>query len=314
MKKLFHHLLPATQEIAATQHYPTSSLYLLATPIGNLADISLRTLHVLQLADTIACEDTRTTRNLLQQYGITPRHMLAAHQHNEGTAAQQIIECLAQGQRVALVSDAGTPAISDPGAYTVQCVMQAGFRVIPLPGPSSVITALSVAGITHGAVLFYGFLPTKKQERLQTLTQLLATSYAIVLLEAPHRITQLSEELLETASERTITIARELTKQFEHIVTLPISSLHSWLETSPQKGEFVCVIHAPVMPITSELTLGLDEALQEALALLPTKAAASLISKLTGQSKNTLYQRALELKNISGKPSQMQNNANIKAK
>lgn len=302
MTKLFHHLLPAAQEIAAAQDYPPASLYLLATPIGNLADISLRTLHVLQLADTIACEDTRTTRSLLQQYGITPKHLLAAHQHNEATAAQQIIEILAQGQRVALVSDAGTPAISDPGAYTVQCVMQAGFRVIPLPGPSSVITALSAAGVTHGAALFYGFLPTKKQERQQTLAQLLATPYAIVLLEAPHRIKQLCDELMETALDRTITIARELTKQFEHIVTLSIKDLPFWLEKSPQKGEFVCVIHSPTTPLASELTLCIDEALQEALSVLPTKAAAALISKLTGQSKNTLYQRALEIKSPRNNP------------
>lgn len=288
--------LQAAQELAGSQHYPDSTLYLVATPIGNLADISLRSLHVLQLADTIACEDTRTTRNLLQQYGITPPALISLHQHNEAEASQEVLSRLKQKQRVVLVSDAGTPAISDPGAQTVKMVAQAGFRVMPLPGPSSIITALSAAGITQGGTLFHGFLSNKSQERKQTLKELLSTPYHIILLEAPHRINKLSDDLQEISPARKITIARELTKQFEQIVTLPVASMPQWLEKDEhRKGEFVCILHAADFSNTEPVATVMDDALALALQHLPTKVASQLLAQLTGVSKKTLYQRALEI-------------------
>lgn len=292
--------LQAAQELAGAQHYPEATLYLVATPIGNLADISLRSLYILQLADAIACEDTRTTRNLLQQYGIAVPALFSLHQHNEAAAAQEVMSRLEQKQRVVLVSDAGTPAISDPGAQTVKRVSQAGFRVMPIPGASSVITALSAAGITQGSTLFHGFLSHKSQERLQTLKEISNTPYNIVLLEAPHRMKKLSEELQEIAPQRQITIVRELTKQFEQIVTLTVQDMPAWLhQPEHQKGEFVCILHAPPSDNAQPSSTAMDGALQLALQHLSTKTSAQLLAQLTGVPKKTLYLRALELQGKS---------------
>ena len=274
----------------------------MATPIGNLADISLRALHVLALADSVACEDTRHTHSLLRAYGIdkTSAQLMAVHQHNEQEGAQAVIARLQDGQRVAYASDAGTPAISDPGARLVAAVRAAGLRVVPLPGASSITTALSVAasladGAHSGAFVFEGFLPSKNAERDTAVQALAGQPRAVVLLEAPHRIEALARALA-VLGQRPVTLARELTKQFEEIATVPAQELAAWVAADSQRtrGEFVVVIH-PAQQEVAEADGGL-RVLKLLLAELPLKTAAKLAAEITGGSKNELYQVALALK------------------
>ncbi|ABM35595.1 16S rRNA (cytidine(1402)-2'-O)-methyltransferase [Polaromonas naphthalenivorans] len=284
------------------QHYPQATLYVVATPIGNLADITLRALHVLQLVDAIACEDKRHTQPLLRQYGID-KPLLAVHQHNEAEAAGLVVERLQRGERVAYVSDAGTPAVSDPGARLVAAVRAAGFKVMPLPGASSVTTVLSAAGVTRAegsadngsSFVFAGFLPSKAGERDQAIALLRTDSRATVILEAPHRIEALARALA-VLQGRLITVGRELTKQFEEIATLPAQDFAAWLDAGPQRtrGEFALVLHA------SSPHEGVDDSLrvlQLLLAELPLKTAVKLTADITGASRNELYDTALKLKN-----------------
>jgi 16S rRNA (cytidine1402-2'-O)-methyltransferase len=293
----FANALAAAHEAAGSQNHPASTLYVVATPIGNLADISLRALHVLSRVEVVACEDTRHTQQLLRAYGLDRpgSQLLAVHQHNEAEAAQSVLERLGQGQRVAYVSDAGTPAISDPGARLVTAVRQAGFRVMPLPGASSVTTALSASGMTgDSGFVFAGFLPSKATERQLAVQQLAQESRAVVLLEAPHRIEALAQALAVLGPRR-VTLGRELTKQFEQIETLPAQDLSAWLAEKPERlrGEFVLVVHdAPVDATTGE---GL-RVLQLLLPELPLKTAVKLAAEISGESKNTLYEQALTLK------------------
>ena len=293
----FANALAAAHEAAGSQNHPTSTLYVVATPIGNLADISLRALHVLSKVDVVACEDTRHTQQLLRAYGLDRpgSQLLAVHQHNEAEAAHSVLERLGQGQRVAYVSDAGTPAISDPGARLVAAVRQAGFRVMPLPGASSVTTALSASGMTgDSGFVFAGFLSSKATERQLAVQKLAQESRAVVLLEAPHRIEALAQALA-VLGQRPITLGRELTKQFEQIETLPAQDLSAWLAEKPERlrGEFVLVLHdAPVDDATGE---GL-RVLQLLLPELPLKTAVKLAAEISGESKNTLYEQALALK------------------
>lgn len=294
--------LGAARDAASAQVYPSGTLYVVATPIGNLADISLRALWVLQLVDAIACEDTRHTQTLLRAYGIE-RHnaqLLAVHQHNETQAAQAVIARLQAGERVAYVSDAGTPGVSDPGARLVAAVQAAGLRAVPLPGASSVTAALSVAGLAapHSwdaqGFVFAGFLPNKTQERQTAVAHIGAQARAVVLLEAPHRIEALAQALL-ALGERPVTVAREITKQFEQVVTLPAGELPVWLAQDPNRsrGEFVLVVH----PGQATATLGEGErVLQLLLPELPLKTAVKLAAEISGESKNTLYDLALTLK------------------
>ncbi len=297
MSASFANALAAAHEAAGAQNHPASTLYVVATPIGNLADISLRALHVLSKVDVVACEDTRHTQQLLRAYGLDRpgSQLLAVHQHNEAEAAHSVLERLGQGQRVAYVSDAGTPAISDPGARLVAAVRQAGFRVMPLPGASSVTTALSASGMTgDSGFVFAGFLPNKATERQLAVQQLAQESRAVVLLEAPHRIEALAQALAVLGPRR-VTLGRELTKQFEQIETLPAQDLSAWLVEKPERvrGEFVLVLHdAPVDAITGE---GL-RVLQLLLPELPLKTAVKLAAEISGESKNTLYEQALTLK------------------
>jgi 16S rRNA (cytidine1402-2'-O)-methyltransferase len=296
----FANALAAAHEAAGSQNHPASTLYVVATPIGNLADISLRALHVLSKVDVVACEDTRHTQQLLRAYGLDRpgSQLLAVHQHNEAEAAHSVLERLGQGQRVAYVSDAGTPAISDPGARLVAAVRQAGFRVMPLPGASSVTTALSASGMTgDSGFVFAGFLSSKTTERQLAVQKLAQESRAVVLLEAPHRIEALAQALA-VLGQRPITLGRELTKQFEQIETLPAQDLSAWLAEKPERlrGEFVLVLHdAPVDDSTGE---GL-RVLQLLLPELPLKTAVKLAAEISGESKNTLYDLALALKKPS---------------
>jgi 16S rRNA (cytidine1402-2'-O)-methyltransferase len=293
----FAKALEAAHDAAGSQNHPASTLYVVATPIGNLADISLRALHVLALVDTVACEDTRHTQQLLRAYGLDrpAAQLLAVHQHNEAEAAQHVMQRLGQGERVAYVSDAGTPAISDPGARLVAAVRLAGYRVLPLPGASSVTTALSASGMTGDAgFVFAGFLPSKATERHQAVQALAQESRAVVLLEAPHRIEALAQALA-ALGPRLITVGRELTKQFEQIDTLAAQDLSAWLAEKPdrQRGEFVLVLHdTPVAALAGE---GL-RVLQVLLPEMPLKTAVKLAAEITGESKNQLYEQALDLK------------------
>ena len=300
MSASFANALAAAHEAAGAQNHPASTLYVVATPIGNLADISLRALHVLSKVDVVACEDTRHTQQLLRAYGLDRpgSQLLAVHQHNEAEAAHNVLERLGQGQRVAYVSDAGTPAISDPGARLVAAVRQAGFRVMPLPGASSVTTALSASGMTgDSGFVFSGFLSSKATERQLAVQKLAQESRAVVLLEAPHRIEALAQALAVLGPRR-VTLGRELTKQFEQIETLPAQDLCAWLAEKPERlrGEFVLVLHdAPVDDVTGE---GL-RVLQLLLPELPLKTAVKLAAEISGESKNTLYDLALALKKPS---------------
>ena len=306
MSASFASALGAAHDAAAAQHYPQGALYVVATPIGNLADITLRALHVLQLADTLACEDTRHTQALLRAYGIdkSSAQLLAVHQHNEAEAALAVVQRLQQGQRIAYVSDAGTPGVSDPGARLVAAVHAAGLRALPLPGASSITTALSVAGaVAHntesGGFLFAGFLPVKNAERATAVQQLASEPRCVVLLEAPHRIEDLADALA-VLGERPVTLARELTKQFEEISTHPARDLAGWLAGAPQrvKGEFVVLLH----PLPSQQDDGADaqRVLRLLLGELPTKTAVKLAADITGAPRNALYSQALQIRQDEG--------------
>jgi 16S rRNA (cytidine1402-2'-O)-methyltransferase len=296
----FASALAAAREAAASQHYPQGALYVVATPIGNLADISLRALHVLQLADVVACEDTRHTQQLLRAYGIdkAPSQLLALHQHNEHEAAQSVVARLQQGQRVAYASDAGTPAVSDPGARLVAAARDAGLRVVPLPGASSITAAISVAGAhgDDGGFVFGGFLPSKAGERDAAVQILASEPRPVVLLEAPHRVEALARALA-VLGERPITVGRELTKQFEEVVTMACAALPAWLagEPSRTRGEFALVLHGTPQPKAQDDG---ERVLQLLLKELPLKGAVKLAAEITGGSKNELYDKALKLKGL----------------
>jgi 16S rRNA (cytidine1402-2'-O)-methyltransferase len=286
--------LGAAKSAAGMQHYPESALYVVATPIGNLSDITLRALHVLQIASVIACEDTRHTQGLLRQYGIE-KTLLAVHEHNELEAAVGIVERLQRGERVAYVSDAGTPAVSDPGARLVASVRAAGFAIMPLPGASSITTVLSAAGVSgDSGFIFTGFLPSKAGERDQAVALLQAESRAVVILEAPHRIEALALAMVPLGS-RLVTIGRELTKQFEEIATVTADAFPAWLAAGAQRtrGEFALVLHPAAKALPQDdgqrvLKLLLDQ--------LPLKTAVKLAADITGAPRNDLYDTALKLK------------------
>ena len=287
--------LGAAKAAAGMQHYPQGMLYVVATPIGNLADISLRALHVLQLVDCIACEDTRHTQGLLRQFGID-KTLLAVHEHNEQEAAVGVIDRLQRGERVAYVSDAGTPAVSDPGARLVAAVRSAGLGVMPLPGASSVTTALSAAGISgDSSFVFAGFLPSKAGERDQAIKSLQSEVKAVVIMEAPHRIEALALAM-DPLGSRCITVCRELTKQFEEIASVAADQLTSWLAAGAQRtrGEFVLVLHPAAAAVPENHG---QRVLQLLLAELPLKTAVKLTAEITGAPRNDLYDTALKLKN-----------------
>ncbi len=299
MSASFEPALAAAHAAAAMQDYPLATLYMVGTPIGNLADISLRALHVLSLADTIACEDTRHSQSLLRAYGIDKRadQWLAVHQHNEAQASDQVLALLRQGQRVAYVSDAGTPGISDPGARLARAVTAQSLRVLPIPGASSVTTLLSACGSTHAqdaGFVFWGFLPAKGAERLGAMQALALENRTQVLLEAPHRVTALAQDL-SSLGERPLTVGRELTKQFEEVATMPAHQFPAWLAHSPQRlrGEFTLVVHHAVHQ-TDEMAQA-RRVLGLLLSQLPVKTAVRLTADITGQARNLLYPLALQM-------------------
>jgi 16S rRNA (cytidine1402-2'-O)-methyltransferase len=296
LKADFSLALAAAQSAAGAQLYPTGALYTVATPIGNLADVSLTALHVLSMADHIACEDTRHTQGMLGIYGIS-KPLLAVHEHNEREAAQGIVARLSAGERVAYVSDAGTPAVSDPGARLAAAVSQAGFRVIPLPGASSITALISAAGLTgdSGGFVFEGFLSSKAKEREAQVQRLAQEPRALILLEAPHRIEALAAAL-GVLGERTLTIGRELTKQFEQIATMPASEFSVWLAQDKHRssGEFALAIHPEAA--TQEAAGEGERILKLLLPELPTKTAVKLAADISGEPRNALYDIALRIK------------------
>jgi 16S rRNA (cytidine1402-2'-O)-methyltransferase len=296
-------LLHAAALAAGGQQYPAGTLYVVATPIGNLADLSLRALHVLALADTIACEDTRHTGALLRHLGLD-KPLLALHEHNESSAAGRVIGLLNEGRRVAYVSDAGTPAISDPGAALVAAVRQAGLRAVPIPGASSAVAAVSVAGDGRAqGFRFVGFLPAKGGERRAAVQAVAACADQQVLFEAPHRIESLLASLADSLPGRDVTLCRELTKQFETVATLPAADLPAWLAADPHRarGEFVLVVHAlaPEADRDEGLPDEVMKVLRALLAELPVKQAVSLAATITGAPRNALYDTALAMRNES---------------
>ncbi|MBA4175294.1 MAG: 16S rRNA (cytidine(1402)-2'-O)-methyltransferase [Leptothrix sp. (in: Bacteria)] len=286
------------------QNHPAGTLYVVATPVGNLADLTLRAIHVLGLVDAVACEDTRIAAQLLNHLGLH-KPLLALHAHNEHAAAQAVLARLAQGQRVAYVSDAGTPAVSDPGAVLVAAAAAASHPVVPLPGPSSALAALSAAGDTRAAgFCFVGFLPAKGAERRGALAAVLADARTQLLFEAPHRIAELVAALAAEAPQRTVTLCRELTKQFETILTRPAAELPAWLAADKhhERGEFVLVLHALAVAAAEPGALPEDtlRTLRVLMRDLPLKQAVALAAELSGAPRNTLYQRALALRAGAG--------------
>lgn len=268
---------------------------MVATPLGHLRDITLRALDVLGAVDVIAAEDTRASATLLAAHGIRTK-MMAAHEHNERTAAARIVELIAAGRRVAFITDAGTPAVSDPGARIVRAVQEAGQTVVPVPGPSAVACALSVAGC-EGPFTFAGFLPPKSAARRAALRALAGTRATLVFYEAPHRIAETAADLaLEFEASRRVVLMRELTKRFETIQALTVAELAPWLAADPnrRRGEFVLVIDpAPAGRHDADEA---DRVLRLLLAELPVKGAARLAAEITGQPRNDLYRRALAIR------------------
>lgn len=273
----------------------SAALYVVPTPLGNLADLTHRAEAVLRRVPWVAAEDTRHSAPLLKHLGSSAR-TLPAHQHNEHEAAARIIEKLQAGESVALISDAGTPGISDPGARVVAAVREAGCKVVPLPGACAATTALSAAGLLDEHFLFYGFLPAKGGQRRQVLESLRDTQAALVFYEGPHRVLETVADMAGVFGERTLVIARELTKLFETVHSLPLSEALAWLKDDPnrQRGEFVLIVSGAL----DEADSGEGERVLKLLLAegLPTKQAAKLASAITGSPKNALYDLALALK------------------
>lgn len=283
-----HHSTPQSFEPA---------LYVVATPLGNLRDITLRALDVLAAADVIAAEDTRNTRHLLTQHGISPQRLLALHQHNERSGADKVIALLREGLRVAFVSDAGTPAVSDPGALLVRAVIDAGLRVIPIPGPSALVAALSASGLATPQVLFYGFLPNKAAARSKVLQDLREREETLVFYEAPHRVLECVEDMRAIlGGEREIVLARELTKLFEELHRCPLADAPEWLrsDANHQRGEFVLLVSGAESR-KNEVDARTEQMLRILLGELPLKQAVQLAVQISGVSRNVLYPRALAI-------------------
>lgn len=273
------------------------TLYVVATPIGNLADITLRALAVLQNADLICAEDTRVTARLLSAYGIQGR-LVSVREHNERHMADKIIAHLSDGLTVAQVSDAGTPAVCDPGAKLAGRVREAGFRVVPVVGASAVMGALSAAGVTESDFYFNGFLPPKSGERQKLLAKWAQADFPVVMFETPHRIEAALSDMAALFPERRLTLAREITKTFETFLSGTVSEIQTALQADNDqiRGEMVLILH----PARREKHDGLPEAAQHIMnilaAELPTKQAAELAAKITGESKKALYDLALARK------------------
>ncbi len=274
------------------------SLYVVATPIGNLRDVTLRALDILASVDIIAAEDTRVTSKLLARHGIATRPR-ALHRHNEAREAESIVAELRAGRSVALVTDAGTPGISDPGARVVRAVRGAGSPIVPIPGPSAVAAAISAAGLVAERFAFVGFLPAQAKPRRECLATIGAWPVALVFYEAPHRIAATLDELARALDpHRTLSIARELTKAFETIASMPLGEASAWIAADPNRarGEFVLIVDAPRSEMqSSALTPQTERLLAALLDELPPSRAARVVAAATGLAREAIYARALAL-------------------
>jgi len=271
------------------------TLYVVATPIGNLADASSRSVEVLKSVSLVACEDTRTSRTLLSHYGIASP-TLALHAHNEQRAAAKVLQALGSGKDVALVSDAGTPAISDPGANLVEAAHRAGVRVIPIPGPSAVTAALSAAGFAASGHWFAGFLPASATARRKALAEI-RVDVPVVIYEAPHRVAETLQDLVaHFGTEHEIVIGRELTKKFEEVARMRLGQAESWLAATPQRaqGEFVFVLAPAERSAQTDRLAEGERVLALLLESLPASEAARLAARISGAPKNALYRIALD--------------------
>ncbi len=271
-------------------------LYIVATPIGNLDDITLRAIEILKSADLIAAEDTRHSQHLLSHLGFTKK-MLSLHEHNERDRIKQIIGMLENDLQIALVSDAGTPLISDPGYPLVKAVVEAGFRVTPIPGVSSVITALSAAGLATDKFSFHGFLPHKNAERLHRLEGLMKLEGTQVILESTHRIERLMQQVDQLMPEAEVVLAKELTKRHERFIRGTASQCLQIFAQDEllKKGEFVVLLHRPKDNTHDIETLQSEQLLILLMAEMPLKKAVSLAVNITGLKKNELYKQAVDI-------------------
>lgn len=278
------------------QSFPSSALYVVATPIGNIADISVRALKILSMVDGVGCEDTRNTAQLFSRYGLS-QSLFAAHQHNEREVTAKIIQRLQAGERLALVSDAGTPGISDPGARIVDAVLEAGLRVVPVAGASAAIAALSVGGLVSDQFLFAGFLPAKARQRESVLTALLPVAATLVFYEAPHRIIETIDALAQAfGPDRRIVFGREISKLFEQIHRCPLAEAGAWIAADPnrQRGEFVLLVEGAASSSADD-SVEAQRILGILLEECSVSQAAALTARITGQKKNALYELALQL-------------------
>jgi 16S rRNA (cytidine1402-2'-O)-methyltransferase len=292
-------MMERTARHRANESGERGTLYVVGTPIGNLRDMSFRAIEVLKQVDVVAAEDTRVSVRLLQHYGITAK-LVSLHEHNEARSGARLLQLILQGHSVALISDAGTPGISDPGARLVSAVRAEGCSVTPVPGASAVVAALSVSGLAAERFLFYGFPSPRSPERRKELGTLAHYDCTLVFFESPHRIEESVRDMaLILGGERHIVIARELTKLFESVHACPLKDAASWLCTDDhrRKGEFVLVVQgAPAVAPAAEDAF---ETLEILLSELPLKQAVALASRISGAKRNALYARALEMKNQS---------------
>jgi len=273
-----------------------SKLYIVATPIGNLKDMTERAIETLRSVDWVAAEDTRRSKRLLEHFDLKAR-MRSYHDHNERQVSEQLVAKMLAGESVALVSDAGTPLISDPGYRIVRLAREAGIDVIPIPGASAMLAALSVSGLATDRFVFIGFL--KKKARKKQLQSLLRESGTVVIYEAPHRVSELMDDMLEVlGADRTVVVARELTKRYEQIISGSVAEQRANLKdgTIPEKGEFVILLEGMIVDYDEHRA---DEVLQFLLKEVAVSKAVMLAAKVTGVSKNELYQRALAIKDVS---------------
>lgn len=277
----------------------SGKLFVVATPIGNLEDLSFRAVKVLKEVDLVAAEDTRHTRKLLQRYGISVP-ITSCHHHNEAVKLDDLLQRVKNGQSIALVSDAGTPAINDPGRLLISRAHEMQLDVVPVPGPSALTTALSVSGLNARSVLFEGFLPSRRQERRNSLKRLALEPRTVVIFEAPHRIVASIQDIAEAMGEnRRACIAREMTKIHETIRVGNLGELSDWIQHSSEicKGEFVIAIEAPQknFQLTGENEAQIDQVLKVLLEEFTPSKAAKMASRMLFVQRNRLYRRTLEL-------------------
>lgn len=273
---------------------PKGKLYIVATPIGHLDDITLRAISVLKSVDIILTEDTRHSKTLLSHYGIS-KPMVAFHEHNESEKIQSILKILSDGQSIALISDAGTPLISDPGYPLVSAAKKEGFTVIPIPGASALLTALSASGLPTDCFTYAGFLPARSSARINMLKHYQQLEHTVIFFESTHRILACFEDLISVyGKDAQMVLAKELTKTFETILNDTVLNIYQWLteDSHRQKGEFVLIFPKIIIEKPAEGHDLLAYLIEE----VPLKQAVKIASHLTGQSKNTLYALAISLK------------------